>query len=331
VSHCCKYEIVNSVSVVFNLPSLAFVLILIAAGVVFWLLLVCTISWAILTPPRMTDGKALYLLNRLSPADIGLPFERCSFVTAGRPGQSIRIAGWWIPSAHPSRRTVILLHGFADAKVGAIAWARMWHELGFNILSVDLRGHGESGGRYCTGGYLERYDVANVIDDLRLQHPTETERVLLFGISFGGAVALATASLRDDLAGVVVDSPYASYEAAVRQHLRLSRLFDRTTFRPALLLAERFAGADFNAVHPTQLIPLISAPILLIQSDADAVIPPVSRRLLLTAMRDDTLHVRQSLAIDGAPHVKGFHTDPSRYCAAIKSFVDALPNGNEAV
>ena len=82
---------------------------------------------AILRPPRMTDGKALYLLGRIGPDDLGIPFERLSFTIRDElSGRPLKLAGWWM--AHPAGgdRTVVLIHGYADAKVGTIAWAPTW-------------------------------------------------------------------------------------------------------------------------------------------------------------------------------------------------------------
>src|SRR4051812_14873123 len=55
------------------------VCIMIAVGA----LLVVATAWmtalSLLHPPRMSDGKAMYVLRRMSPADLGLTYERVSF------------------------------------------------------------------------------------------------------------------------------------------------------------------------------------------------------------------------------------------------------------
>jgi pimeloyl-ACP methyl ester carboxylesterase len=40
----------------------------------------------------------------------------------------------------------------------------------------------------------------------------------MFGISLGAAVAVATAALRDDIDGLILESPFADYRPAVAAH-----------------------------------------------------------------------------------------------------------------
>jgi pimeloyl-ACP methyl ester carboxylesterase len=235
--------------------------------------LVLLLARAMVRPPRMSDGKAAWVLKRLSPGDLGLQFEEVSFdVRDARTGQAIRIAGWWIPHAEAGGRTVILLHGYADAKVGAIAWAPTWHKLGWNILAIDLRAHGESGGDYCTGGFFERDDVSQVIDQLRARRPAETRRLALFGVSFGAAVAVATAALRDDVDAIVLDSPVPDF--AVAAALQMERLGAPVgaVRRTAVRLAQSMTAADYDAVRLLDLLPKLRCPVLVIAPEFDALL-----------------------------------------------------------
>jgi hypothetical protein len=168
---------------------LVLALLLAGVGVALAAAVVCLLARSLAMPPRMSDGKAAWVLRRLSPADLGLPFEETAFDVrdAADPagGRTLRIAGWWIPHPHARGRCVLLLHGYADAKVGAIAWAPTWYALGWNVLAIDLRAHGESAGRFCTGGFFERDDVGQVIDQLRAARPEQTRQLALFGASLG--------------------------------------------------------------------------------------------------------------------------------------------------
>src|SRR5215208_1856185 len=110
------------------LPLLSLLAVLLAVGAMLCAAAVVLSARSILRPPRMTDGKALYLLRRLSPEDIGLRYEQGSFTVRDvKTGERLKLAAWWIPAADPETdRCVVLLHGYADAKVGAIAWAPVW-------------------------------------------------------------------------------------------------------------------------------------------------------------------------------------------------------------
>src|SRR5215212_8096050 len=137
------------------------ILMLLAGGLLLAALLAYLMARFLLRPPRMTDGKAAWLLKRLSPGDLGLPFTPLTFTVRDHfSDQPLNLAAWWIPHANPTDKTAILLHGYADAKVGALAWAPLFHELNFNILLVDLRAHGESGGAISSGGFWERDDIS---------------------------------------------------------------------------------------------------------------------------------------------------------------------------
>lgn len=301
-------------------------LVLIASGALLVAALVVLMARRLIRPPRMTDGKAIYLLKRLSPGDLGLPFEDVRF-TVRHPadGQEISLAAWWI--AHPagSSQTCLIIHGYADAKVGGIAWAPMWRDLGYNVLAIDLRGHGESGGTFTSAGFYEREDVAQLIDQWRAERPDETARIVMFGVSLGAAVAAAVAAGRDDIDAVVLESPYAHFVRAAAAHgramgmplVRLQPFIART--------AGRMIGADFDAVAPARLVPEIRCPVLLIHSADDDLIDPKDAQSLRAAIAQRDPDAGQGVfwEVPGARHVLGLATDPQTYQQRLANFLSA--------
>ena len=283
---------------------------------------------ALLRPPRMTDGKAVHVLQRLSPADIGLNYEPVEFdVTDEQTGRPLRLTGWWMPNNSPSDRCVVLLHGYADAKVGAIAWAPVWQELGWNVLSLDLRAHGQSDGVECTAGYWEQHDVLQVIDQLRATRPQSTTSLALMGISLGAAVACAVTARyvdegRGDLKAVVLDSPFHSFRSAVRGHADLVGM-PQCVVPLALRFAQRKTGARFMDVAPVRTLTRVSAPVLLIHSQNDP---------FIRAFEQDMLDLAASLRPDGAArtvswhagaeHVLALSTCPQIYTDVLRTFLE---------
>jgi len=271
---------------------------------------------AILRPPRMTDGKAAYRLKRVTPADLGLAYEPQTFVVRDeQTGGRLRLAAWWLPCPQPATgRTCVLVHGYVDAKVGAIAWAPVLLDAGWHVLAIDLRAHGESGGTHVTAGFHERHDLGQVINELRAARPQQTAQVALFGLSMGTAVCAATAAMRDDLAAVVLDSPFADYREAVAVHFRLLGLPGGVVLRLAMALAAWRSGADFAAVAPARTLRTVRCPVLLIAGGRDP--------FLLTGQAASLVGSRgEVFNVPDVGHLMAYPSDPPAYRTLVRDFL----------
>jgi pimeloyl-ACP methyl ester carboxylesterase len=280
-------------------------------------ILILAIVWAmsqmLIAPSRMTDSKAVYLLKRLSPGDLGLYFEETAFtVRDEQTGNPMHLAAWWIP-APDSSNTVILLHGFADSKIGAIAWAPLWKSMGYNILAIDLRAHGESGGRFTTAGYVERHDIEQAINELRTSKPGQTRHLVLFGISLGAAVAAAVAKRRDDLDAIILDSPYHHFKAAAIMHGRYMNMPFGFLAPLAIHLGEWRCGAKFDEVAPLEILASLNTPTLLIFGSED---PLIDRRAF-----ESVKAPCERLTVENAGHVLGIVAETSQYRERILQFL----------
>lgn len=314
--------------------------LLILAAVMAGIAMVCcglgivVMARMLLRPRRMDEGRALWHLQRLSPADLGLEFENASFsVIDESNGRKLHIAGWWIGNADARGRCAVILHGYSDAKVGGIAWAPLLRELGFAILAIDLRAHGESGGAYCTGGYWERHDVNQVLDQLKAARPGETRQILLFGISLGAAVAAATAPMRSDLLALILECPFSSFHnAAARQADRIGTpgpFFQEPAFR----LAKWIAGADLDAVRPVDTIGKIPCPVMVIQSCDDPFLSAEDRAAVRQAVESRAASQGPSVCweLPGTHHVVGMREDPAEYRRRIEDFLSRVLQNTVAV
>jgi pimeloyl-ACP methyl ester carboxylesterase len=305
-----------------NFVTLLVVLLLVGA------VLIAGAIWAmaiiLLRPPRMTDGRAAWRLKRLSPGDLHLHYSDVSFaVRDDFTNEDIRLTGWWIPHRNARGRTIVILHGYGDAKVGGIAWAPTLHALGFNLLALDLRAHGQSQGRHCTAGFYERHDVSQVIDQLRQERPDDTRQIILFGVSLGAAVAAATACLRDDCAAVIMECPYPDYELAAAAHANILGAPGDSFQRLAFRLAQRLAKADFAQVRPVELIPKVPCPLMVIRGDADVFIDDEHAAMVesATAARPPSLGPTVYWNADNAHHVAALYEDPELYRRRIEEFL----------
>jgi pimeloyl-ACP methyl ester carboxylesterase len=315
---------------------LVFPAVLLVVALVLTLGVLWIMAWGILRPPRMTDGKAAWVLKRLSPGDLNLKFEDVEFVVRDeRSGRPLRIVGWWIPASGASDQTVVLLHGYADAKVGAIAWAPLWHDLGLNVLAIDLRAHGQSGGSESTAGFFERHDVAQVIGKLRAERPAQTGHVVLFGASMGATVAAATAAQGDagPLAAVVLESPFADFRTASMFHMDALGAPGALFQRAALRLAEWMSGARFDDLRMTELLKRAPCPVLLIvpAEDGFSSASETAAMEAAVAARPAGLGVARAWKVEAGHHLTAVQEQPKAYRQRLADFLaEAVPSG-EAV
>jgi len=138
----------------------------------------------------------------------------------------------------PSRGLVLVVPGFWRDR-GHPAMVRLAHLLtgqGYRTAIIDLRGHGDSGGKYGFNLY-EHYDVSAVADDLLKKLPIES--ITLVGLSYGGAIAVSTAARHKlPIASLLLISPVAGLSMiaprinpfTIHRHIAFSQALRRPRF-----------------------------------------------------------------------------------------------------
>ncbi len=218
-------------------------------------------------------------------AQLGYAFQRVSFdATDGTP-----IVGWWIPAHRPrrdagpapawGRQTVVVCHGLAANKSNQLILARAFPREGFNVLIIDFRAHGESGGQLTTFGDRERHDVLGAVRFLKAQHAAEAEKIFGVGASLGGA-ALIAAAADDSEEGQAIDAiaVYGTYDSldGLTRSIANSYFFPplrQLLVHAGLPLASLQTGAPLRRFAPADLVPrLWPRPILIIHGRRDEII-----------------------------------------------------------
>jgi pimeloyl-ACP methyl ester carboxylesterase len=200
----------------------------------------------------------------------------------------VPIAGWYIPAADgggPTAPTIILVHGWNANKSEVLRYGAPLHER-FNLVAMDLRHGGRSGGDAVTFGVHEQADVRAVVDWVeRTKHPTS---IGLVGNSMGGATAAAEA-LRDPRIGaVLLDSTHAAALSAIGR--RLSEEEGQPAWPGSWAIALGVwarTGVDIRSVDPVDVVPRLGdRPVLLIHGTDDPIdVPAESAERTLAAAR----------------------------------------------
>ncbi|MEJ2454775.1 MAG: alpha/beta hydrolase [Candidatus Thiodiazotropha sp.] len=137
-----------------------------------------------------------------TPTRIGLDYESVTLTT----DDGITLDGWFVPHSK-SRATLLFFHGNAGNISHRLESLKLFHQLGLAVLIIDYRGYGRSGGRPSEAGIYRDAEAAwRYLTEERKIPP---RRILLYGRSFGGAVAGYLAS-RHQALGVVLESTFTS-------------------------------------------------------------------------------------------------------------------------
>jgi len=236
---------------------------------------------------------------------LGFAYESVTF----RATDGTRVAGWWIPSQREgtgdrARRTVVVCHGLGASKSNQLVMARELMRGGWNVLAIDLRAHGESGGQLCTFGDRERLDVLAAVRWVRDERPGQAERIFGVGASMGAA-ALVAAAADPSPDGQHLDAiaVYGTYD-----DLRSLTRTASQRFPPplgwllrhlGLPMASVQTGVDLAAFVPAELVAQVwPRPVLVIHGVHDEVIDFEHGRRLYNA----ALQPKGNLWIDRADH-----------------------------
>jgi uncharacterized protein len=223
------------------------------------------------------------------------------------------LRGWKVRPAHPNGDWVLLFHGRSQNRVAMIGYANFLLASGYNVLMMDARAHGESGGTIASYGYLERYDSRAILDALTASE--HVNRAFALGESMGAAVALQSAAMDPRIQAVVAEGAFCNLHEVMFDYagLRWSALLGKTLFRPAAMMAvheaEQQGGFRFDDVSPEESVAVRKFPVLLISGLSDHNIPRRHAEAIFLAASGP----KELWLVPGAGHQKALQTAPTEF------------------
>lgn len=123
-------------------------------------------------------------------------------------------------AARTSLPTVVMLHGLTESKANYLAPGELIAKKGYNVVLIDLRAHGKSGGEYVGYGVTDAQDVKYVLDRL-IRDGEVSESLYVFGVTWGGAAGIHYAAVEPRVRGVLAMAPYKDAATIGRRRLML--------------------------------------------------------------------------------------------------------------
>ena len=216
-----------------------------------------------------------------------------------------------------SNKVAIMCHGYRgtpcrDFSGGAVEMIK----LGYNVILIDERAHGQSQGHSITFGVRETKDVVGWVNYARNRFGENIELVLV-GISMGGATVLMSAD-KVGKAKIIADCPYSSPRIMLQQTIRAMGLPVRIFYPLVNLSSILFAHTNLNKISPYDSIKNTTNPVLIIHGGSDSVVPNWISNDLYLEYPDKI----QYELFPGADHGMSYLIDKPRYQKVIVDFLN---------
>lgn len=262
-----------------------------------------------LVVPRIVH-RFVYFPHRLEsheadPEDWGLRGAESVFLEAE---DGVRLHAWWLPASGgvPRRGAAIYLHGNAGHLAHRAGMGLALSRTGLDVLLLDYRGYGLSEGSPDEAGLYR--DAEAAWEHVTSSRGVRPDRILLFGESLGGAIAIELAT-DVSVGALVLVAPLPGTVRIARAHYPL----------PDFLLD--WSDHRFDALSR---IGRIEAPILFAHGDEDRVIPRTEARLLFEAAGEP----KRWYDAEGFGH-NDLYDDPAFWHAVEKFVGENLPGPGE--
>ncbi len=246
---------------------------------------------------RYFEYRSLYFPDKgieFTPKSFGMDYEEVYIST--RDG--VKINAWWIPLPD-TERTLLFCHGNGGNIGDRLEKISNLRRFGFNVFIFDYRGYGKSEGRPSEKGLYADSEAA--YDFLVSVKEINPEKIIIYGESLGGAVAIELAAGKNRGA-LITESTFTSSTDMARL---LYPVF------PAFIIYSKYDSLS--------KISEITIPKLIIHSKEDDIVPFGHSVRLFNAAKEPKTHVV----------ISGRHNDcciesKEEYLEGISSFLKSL-------
>ena len=214
----------------------------------------------------------------------------------------------------------ILCHGYRGSAFRDFCGGhKMCYEMGHNILLIDQRAHGKSGGNTITFGIKERYDVLDWTKYIADRFPES--QMVLYGISMGGATVLLASELDlpKQVKGIFADCPFSSPRDILKNTVK-NMPFPKNLGYPFLFSAARlFGNFKLTKINCADSVKNAKIPILIIHGEEDDFVPCEMSRKIAENNPNVTLETFKN-----ATHGVSFMEDTDRYIKIVNDFCNKV-------
>lgn len=231
---------------------------------------------------------------------------------------------FYLKNPQETNNTVILVHGFSSAPELMGGWVKSYYDMGYNVLTPELSGHGTSVDSTRSLGWKEKDDVVKWAEKINEMNG-KNSKIVLAGDSMGASTVMmsSTAGLPSNVQAIIADCGYTSASAEIKHILNqlpafLDDKFKQIIFNTIDTELQLKQGINLFDISAINQVEKSEIPLLIIHGDADEAVPTSMAKELFEAAGGE----KELVLIEGASHPTSILYDLPKYNESLKTFLN---------
>lgn len=211
----------------------------------------------------------------------------------------------------------LVCHGYTSKAKHMAGFVNKFHSLGYNVLAVDARAHGDSEGTKIGMGWVERFDVIEWIKYIISLEPDA--QIILHGVSMGASTVLMASGeeLPKNVKAIIADCGYTSEWDEFRQEADVLHIPWFPVLNASSAILKVRDGYDFKQASAVEQVKKSHIPTLFIHGSKDELVPYGMLNELYSAANCE----KEILTIQGAGHALSSSVAPELYWNTVETFL----------
>lgn len=223
---------------------------------------------------------------------------------------NVTLKGKFIPSLdNESTNLAMIVHGYHANLEDMIIIGKFYSDMGFKVMLLDMRGHGQSEGAFTTLGHFEKYDLKKWIH-FALRTYGATDQILLHGVSMGASTIFlsTTLNLPQNVKFIVADSGFDSIWNMLWNNLKPKAL--RIILPGASIISFLSRRFFFGSVSVSQAVRKNRIPLMIVHGEKDEKVPFAVGKALHEISKAPT---KDFFQVPNCKHGEGYIVDKNGY------------------